>query len=219
MRGTLFVTNDLKAFLANPQQVIKITEWKLADFTEDLKRVSQQHNFRGKMLFTTLACAQCHKLNKDAMATAAVDHGHGHGAGHGHAMPSIAVGPQLDDVVKKYRGDAKAVLLEILEPSRTIKEKYRTVSLQLDNGKLVSGNVIAEDKESVTLYTPVPIPKEQKVLKSSIEARQPSVVSIMPVGLLNTLDKEQVLDLVAYLLAGGDAKRGFQTGSLIKNPA
>lgn len=208
MRGTLFVTNDLKAFLAkNPQQVIKITEWKLADFTEDLKRVSQQRNFdRGKMLFTTLACAQCHKLNKDAMATAAVDHGHGHGAGHGHAMPSIAVGPQLDDVVKKYRGDAKAVLLEILEPSRTIEEKYRTVSLQLDNGTLVSGNVIAEDKESVTLYTPVPIPKEQKVLKSSIEARQPSVVSIMPVGLLNTLDKEQILDLVAYLLAGGDAK-------------
>jgi hypothetical protein len=27
----------------------------------------------------------------------------------------------------------------------------------------------------------------------------------MPVGLLNTLDKEQILDLLAYLLSGGKA--------------
>ncbi len=70
MRGTLFVTNNLKEFLAkNPQQEIKLTEWKHSDFTEDLKRVGQHRNFaEGKQLFATLGCVQCHKLNKDDAA-------------------------------------------------------------------------------------------------------------------------------------------------------
>lgn len=42
MRGTLFVTNNLKEFLAkNPQKEIKVTEWKHSDFTEDLKRMGE----------------------------------------------------------------------------------------------------------------------------------------------------------------------------------
>ncbi len=32
MRGMMYVTSDLKSFLAkNPQQVTKLTEWKLSD--------------------------------------------------------------------------------------------------------------------------------------------------------------------------------------------
>ena len=202
MRGMLFVTEDLKSFLAkNAQQVTKVTEWKIADFSDDLKRVTQHRNSeRGKLLFTTLACAQCHRLNKDAPAVVA-DHGHG----HSHGAPNIAVGPHMDDIVKKYRGEAKAVLLEILEPSRTIEEKYRKVTLELDTGIVVTGSVIAEDKDSVTIYNLTPVPKEQKVMKSAIESRELSSVSIMPIGQLNTLDKEQILDVLAYLLSGGNA--------------
>lgn len=66
MRGTLFVTNGLKAFLAkNPQQEIKLTDWKHSDFAEDLNRGGQHRNFAaGKQLFTTLVCGQCHQLKK-----------------------------------------------------------------------------------------------------------------------------------------------------------
>ena len=208
MRGTLFVTNDLKTFLAkNPQAVTKITEWKISDFAEDLKRVGQQRNYaRGKQLFTTLACIQCHKLGSEDVALVP---GHSHGAHHGGAHhgagPSLVIGPDLVDVVKKYRGEAKAVLHEILEPSRTIEEKYRKITLELEDGSILAGNVIAEDRQTVTIYTAPPMAKEQKVAKSSIESRNPSALSIMPVGQLNTLDKEQILDLLAFLLAGGKA--------------
>jgi len=208
MRGTLFVTSDLKRFLAaNPQAVTKITEWKIADFSDDLKRVEHNRNFdRGKLLFTALACVQCHKMTSGDVAAS---HGHGHSHGHSgsqHAAGlSLVVGPNLDDVVKKYRGEAQTVLREILEPSRNIEEKYRTITLELEDGSVLTGNVVSEDRETVTIYTARPTAKEHKVPKRAIESRFPSALSIMPVGQLNTLNKEQILDLLAYLLAGGKA--------------
>lgn len=190
MRGTLFVTNDLKAFLAkNPQKPIKITEWKASDFTDDLKRVGEHRNFTGgKQLFTTLACAQCHQLNKTATAG---------------AMAS-AVGPLMDDTVKKYKRDAKAILLELLEPSRNIEEKYRQVILELQDGTSRTGVIVAEDATTLTIMTGTPA-KEVKISKKAIDSRRTSPVSIMPTGVLNTLDKEQILDLLAYILAVGNA--------------
>ena len=40
--------------------------------------------------------------------------------------------------------------------------------------------------------------------RDKIEEMKPSPVSMMPEGLLNTLDRDEVLDLVAYLLSRGD---------------
>ncbi len=41
----------------------------------------------------------------------------------------------------------------------------------------------------------------------------------MPTGVLNTLDKEQILDLLAYLLAGGNADdAAFQASPLMVSP-
>jgi superfamily I DNA/RNA helicase len=37
-----------------------------------------------------------------------------------------------------------------------------------------------------------------------IEEQMPSPVSMMPKGLLNTLSRDEILDLLAYLRSGGD---------------
>ncbi|MFN9984028.1 MAG: hypothetical protein ACK52S_00620, partial [Pirellula sp.] len=42
--------------------------------------------------------------------------------------------------------------------------------------------------------------------KSEIVAQKKSAVSTMPQGLLNKLTKEEILDLMAYVLARGDKK-------------
>lgn len=185
MRGTLIVANNPAEFLAkNPEAAPKITEWKLADFADDLKRVGTHRNFaRGQQQFTALACAQCHQLGKEG----------------------VAFGPSLSDVVKKYKGDAKAVLQEILEPSKAIEDKYRNVTLELGDENSLSGLILAEDATSVTIQTGPAANQIQKLAKTAIKSRKTSALSLMPAALLNSLDKEQVLDLLAYLLAGGSA--------------
>ncbi|MFM7832675.1 MAG: hypothetical protein ACKPJD_12840, partial [Planctomycetaceae bacterium] len=40
--------------------------------------------------------------------------------------------------------------------------------------------------------------------RDEIEETQPSKVSMMPAGLINTLNRDEVLDLIAYLQSGGD---------------
>jgi putative membrane-bound dehydrogenase-like protein len=202
MRGMLYVTNDLQSLLAkNPDLVKKVTEWKLSDFEADLGRVTERRNFaRGQMLFQTLACNQCHQLGEKAMANLPQ---HNHGTDHDHG-PTLAVGPNIEEVVKKYKGDAKPLLMEILEPSRTIEEKYRKFMFLLkDDDTVISGNVVSEDNEFVTVQTGATASQSQKIAKASIESRRPSSISIMPAGILNTLDKEQVLDLLAYLVSNG----------------
>ena len=42
--------------------------------------------------------------------------------------------------------------------------------------------------------------------KNDIEDRQQSRVSEMPQGLINTLTKEEILDMVAYMRAAGKAE-------------
>ena len=187
MRGMLYVTNDLKKFLAeNPQEQIKITEWKHQDFVEDIKRVSAHRNFaEGKQLFKSLGCAQCHQLSKsDAGAL------------------GQSVGPNIDESVTKYKHNANALLHEILEPSKTIDKKFQQVVLALEDGTTRTGVVAAENGSTLTLLSGSP-PKEIAIPKDSIIDQVTSPVSIMPVGLLNSIDKEQILDLLAYLLAGG----------------
>ena len=185
MRGVLIVADNLAEFMAkNPEPLTKVTEWKIADFADDLKRVGQHRNFaRGQQQFTALACAQCHQLGKEG----------------------VAFGPSLSDVVKKYKGDAKAVLQEILEPSKNIEEKYRNVTLALGDENSPTGLILAEDATTVTIQTGPTAAQVQKVAKSAIKSRRTSALSLMPAGLLNALDKEHILDLLAYLLAGGSA--------------
>ncbi len=185
MRGLFVVAEDPEAYLAkNPLPVNKITEWKLADFSEDLKRVDQHRSFaRGKELYTKLACAQCHQLGKEG----------------------AVFGPNLTESVKKYKGDAKTVLQEILDPSRAVEDKFKSFSFELTEENPVSGLIVAEDKTSVTIQSGPTAAQVHKIEKKSIQSRHASSLSVMPAGLLSTLDKEQILDLLAYLLADGNA--------------
>ncbi len=183
MRGMLIVANNAQEFLAkNPLAAPKMTEWTLDDLAGDLTRVGQHRNFaRGKELFTSLACAQCHQLGKEG----------------------VAFGPALGEVLKKYKGDARTVLQEILEPSKTVEDKYRNVTLELGDEQSLSGIVLAEDASSVTLQSGPSEAQVQKIAKAAIKSRKLSVLSLMPAGLVNALDKEQILDLLAYVLAEG----------------
>ena len=187
MRGTLKVVKDLDEYLAQghaePAAPV-ITEWKLADLEGELPKLAKGRDFaKGKALFTTVGCIACHKVGAEG----------------------VLWGPELTGVAAKYKGDPKAVLAEILEPSKNLEPRYRPIEFSLGNDDPFTGFLIKEEGETLTIQTGPGEAMVKKFAKKDLTSRASSS-SIMPPGLLNLLNKEQILDLLAYLQAGGDAK-------------
>ncbi|PYM12245.1 MAG: heme-binding protein, partial [Verrucomicrobia bacterium] len=63
---------------------------------------------------------------------------------------------------------------------------------------------VKEDADSVTIQTGPSDTLLQTFKNSDIKERQPQKSSLMPLGLLNTLTKDQIFDLLACLESGGN---------------
>ena len=80
----------------------------------------------------------------------------------------------------------------------------------MDSGKLITGMIMEEKPDVVSLVIdPLAKGKPTRLATAEIEARQKSPVSIMPKGLLNRLSREEILDLIAYVYARGNAKHAL----------
>lgn len=125
----------------------------------------------GRTVFRT-TCASCHML-------------FGEGG---------QIGP---DLTSHDRGDPRALLVHVVNPSAMIREGYETTVIVTDEGRTLSGFVVGEDPGLVLLRTAdgrtVSVPRD------AIDDLHRSPVSIMPAGLLRPLDDQQVRDLFAYL--------------------
>jgi putative heme-binding domain-containing protein len=184
MTGTMLVVKDADAyFAAHPQSELpKLTEWKIADLAPEISNAASARNLQsGRALFTQLACVQCHKLGKEG----------------------YAFGPELTDVFTRYKGDRAAVLEQILDPSKIIDDRYRNFSFEMKDGEAVSGLVLREDAQTVTIQSGPSDSLIQTLKKPDAQKRTPQNSSLMPVGLLNSLSKAQIFDLLAYIEAGG----------------
>ena len=114
-------------------------------------------------------------------------------------------GPELTGVFAKYKGEARTVLAEILEPSKTIEPRFRPYEFTVGNDEPFTGFLLKEEGDTLTVQTGPGETMVKKFAKQDIKSRAQSS-SIMPPGLLNLLNREQILDLLAFLQAGGDAK-------------
>lgn len=184
MTGTLAVVQDVEAYLASHAAVAqpKVTEWKIDDLTSALSKLDSSRDLmRGKDLFTKLACASCHKLGPEG----------------------ASFGPELTTVFAQHQNDPKEVLQQILEPSLVISNQYRTFQFELRDGDEVSGIIVKEEGDTLTVQAGASASLIQTVKKAEIKSQQPQRSSVMPVGLLNQLSADEVLDLLAFLKAGG----------------
>ena len=201
MFGALYVVNDVDAYMADPIKYVaanplkindelltylgRNTEWKLADLADDVMHVEHRANSFdvGEKLFSVASCIGCHKLN-------------GKGAN---------VGPDLTKLPPEYK--PVDVLQHMLEPSKKIDKKYETSLFLLTSGKVVTGLIVKEDDESVDVVdNPTAPDKVRSIKKADIDDREVGKVSIMPQGVLNKLTKEEILDLLAYVISKGDKK-------------
>lgn len=190
MYGVMLVVPDLDAWQRNPTEPKDplgntrafVQNWKLTDF--DGSNLAASLNGRnsemGARLFKEATCLGCHKVK-------------GEGG---------AVGPELTDVIKRWKGDHLGVLREILDPSYKIDPKY-AVKIVVDiDGKTTSGIVTAEDKKSISILENPEVPKPKVIQKDDIEEIIPSPTSMMPKALLDKFSKDEILEILAYITAG-----------------
>ncbi len=67
----------------------------------------------------------------------------------------------------------------------------------------MTGRPVDEDDTSAALITNPFTGDRTEIPKAAVERRERSPMSPMPPGLVNTLSKDEILDLIAYLEAGG----------------
>lgn len=181
-------TNDIPAHVARPManmlgsaftevfgdldELSKDKAELMARYTKLLSadRLAKADASRGRLVFAA-SCAACHKI-------------YGEGG---------ILGP---DLTGSNRADLSYILLNMIEPSADIPEAYQMVTLHTKSGQVIGGTVSQEDDQRVVLNM---VGQTTTVLKSDIEKREVSPMSMMPEGLLPTLQDQQVVDLVKYL--------------------
>ncbi|HEV3343256.1 MAG TPA: hypothetical protein VG125_22990 [Pirellulales bacterium] len=125
---------------------------------------------------------------------------------HRLAGRGATVGPELTACGNRF--GRKDLLETILSPSKFVDEKYRDTAIELSSGQIVTGRITGDDGRSLTVATnPLEPAQVVKIEQSEIVARTSSLLSPMPSGLLNTLTKDEILDLLAYLVADGNESR------------
>ncbi|MCA9082789.1 MAG: c-type cytochrome, partial [Planctomycetaceae bacterium] len=139
----------------------------------------------GATLFREATCFGCHKMN-------------GQGG---------AVGPELTDVLNRWKGDRTGILREILEPSYRIEPKY-AVRIVVDNdGRSTTGIVTAEDTKSISILVNPEVPEPKVINKSDIDEIIPSPTSMMPKALLDKFSRDELLDILAYITTSPTAPK------------
>jgi putative heme-binding domain-containing protein len=166
--------------LPPPRPVVR--EWTMEDLAGGLEAASHGRDFeRGQALYAEALCNRCHRLG---------DRGR-------------AQGPDLTGVAKRF--NTHDLLVSIVQPSKVIDEKYRGAVLETRDGQAITGRIVG-GSETVLLVATDPLDPRQtrEVPLADIETQAPAPLSIMPAGLLNTLTRDEILDLLAYVQANGD---------------
>ncbi|PAW80193.1 MAG: dehydrogenase [Pedosphaera sp. Tous-C6FEB] len=128
-----------------------------------------------------LACAVCHTLNKEGGK----------------------IGP---DLTGYERDNLDFILPAIVDPSLAIREEYIAFNITTTDAATLTGLVTELTKSSVTLLD---IAGNKTVLpRTGIKDMRASHTSLMPEGLLDALNEQQVRDLFAYFTASAPATTG-----------
>ena len=112
-------------------------------------------------------------------------------------------GPDLGSVAKRF--SIRDIVLSICEPSHTIAEQYQASILTLKDGSTLYGRIIYEDaKEIAVAANPYDFGELTRVPIGKVESVELSTVSMMPPATILMMSKDEVSDLMAYLVSGGD---------------
>lgn len=158
-----------------------VQSWKIAEFNEILSGpLSGRSDSNGSRLFREALCARCHRVGSLGQL----------------------IGPDLTDVSRRF--SHRDILQSILEPSLVVAENYRNDRIETSNGLVLVGRIVASgDYRSSNLRIatdPLRPSQTTEVPKQNIVSHTTILSSPMPAGLFDTLTKDEILDLVAFIV-------------------
>lgn len=154
---------------------------------QDSPATTKDDLVRGRNLFHVTTCIKCHRFD-------------GEGG---------AIGPDLSNVRGKF--DEKALLEAIIEPSKAISDQFQSTTVLLDSGRVLTGILHESGNGHIQILSG---DKIHTIAKETIEISKASGQSIMPTGLVNDLNSEELTMLVRYLLGNHDAADDHLPGEL-----
>lgn len=149
-------------------------------FATDLRARDFQN---GKKMFSAGLCIACHRIAGEG----------------GHS------GPDLGALGNRFA--IRDILTAIIEPSASISEQYMASIVKLNAADPLYGRLIVRnDKEVAVASNPFDLNQLTKAPAEMVESIEFSPVSIMPEGMIAGMNRDELMDLLAYLLSGGDSR-------------
>lgn len=115
---------------------------------------------------------------------------------HQIAGQGAVVGPQLDGI--GLRG-LERLTEDVLDPNRNVDVAFRTSTIVLSDGRVVSGMVRREEGEQLILVDNKG--KELSIAKSEIEQQSKTALSLMPANINEITNPQEFNDLLGFLLS------------------
>ena len=165
-----------------PKPVGPGSEWNVDQLIGLANSGLLERNFdRGKTMFAAAKCGSCHRFD---------------GAGG-------ATGPDLSNVAGRF--SHRDLIEAIVLPSKVISDQYRAMVITTNDGKVYSGRVTNDADGELTVSVDAVDPTKTVIIeKSNVDEMAPAKASLMPAKLLNELNQDEVLDLLAYMLSRGN---------------
>jgi putative heme-binding domain-containing protein len=157
-------------------------QWTTESILEAVGNSLEKRDFKnGETMFAASRCIVCHRFGGDGGAT----------------------GPDLTQSAGRFA--LKDLVEAIVDPSKVVSDQYKATVVATSDGKSLTGRVVSETGDTVTLLVdPENSSKIVTLKRTDIDEMATSTLSLMPKDLLITLNKDEVLDLLAYILSRGD---------------
>jgi len=166
----------------------QITPWTLDQLAPPGISLQGRNYATGRKMFAAVGCFTCHRFGNEGGMT----------------------GPDLTQAGGRYT--ARDLLDNIINPSKEINEQFVPTVITQTDGTQVIGMIVNLNADRVSVNTDPTDPNQQvSIDRKKVTKMEPSKISLMPPGLLNILTKDEIYDLLAYVLSAGDAKNPMFT--------
>lgn len=118
---------------------------------------------------------------------------------HAYAGQGGEVGPDLTGIKNQ---PADAILLHTIMPNYEVYPSYQTVVIETNDGRSLSGWVVTETDNGVTIRTASGA--DETIMRENIASLSNTGQSLMPDGLEKTMSKEEMAGLIRYLKSGAE---------------